>query len=99
MSKAKAYDPRCLLTHRLLVLSNELGLGAVRLYTGRYGIPLAEWRLLATLMTGEAATVSALAAALGTDKGWISRGASALVAKGLVKSEANSDDARRFRAF
>jgi|SRR5581483_3972849 len=97
MTKAPAYDPRSLLTHRLLVLSNKLGMGAVRLYAGRFGVPLAEWRLLAALMTGEEATVSALAAALGTDKGWISRTASALINKGLAKSVVDATDGRRFQ--
>ena len=36
-------------TYRLLILSNTLGRGAVRLYATHYGISLAEWRLLAAL--------------------------------------------------
>ncbi len=89
-------DHRKLLSHRLLVLSNTLGKGALRLYVGRYGVPLAEWRLLAALMTGQASTVNGLAALLATDKGWISRTAAALIRKGLVKAKPDDADARSF---
>lgn len=90
------YEPQKLLTHRILVLSNTLGRGAVRLYARRFGIPLAEWRLLATLATTGPSSVAGLAKALGTDKGWISRTAGALVEKKLARTTADAHDGRRF---
>lgn len=93
---AAAVDFRTLLSHRLLVLSNTLGKGAVRLYAKRYGVPLAEWRLLTALATVTPASVNSLAAHLGTDKGWISRVAAALVQKGLAITIPDPADARRF---
>jgi DNA-binding MarR family transcriptional regulator len=89
-------DSRELLPFRLLLLSNALGKGAVRLYSGRFGLPIAEWRLLATLHGNEPATVAGLAAALGTDKGWISRTVATLVEKGLCRTTADANDARSF---
>jgi DNA-binding MarR family transcriptional regulator len=91
------YDVRTLLSHRVLVLSNTLGKGAVRLYAQRFGVPLAEWRLLAALAIEVPASVNSLAAALSTDKGWISRTAASLVEKGLAATREDPDDARSFQ--
>ncbi len=91
------FDFRTLLTHRILVLSNTLGKGAVRLYAQRYGVQLAEWRLLSALMIDGSGSVNGLALALGTDKGWISRTAAALFRKGLAVRVDDELDARRFQ--
>lgn len=92
---AKQYELRSLLTQRLLVLSNTLGKGAVRLYAGRFGIPLAEWRLLAALAGQGPSSVNELAAAMATDKGWVSRTVAALTRKKLVSLRRRADYARR----
>lgn len=97
-SRKDVYDFRTLLTHRILVLSNTFGKGAMRLYAQQYGVQLAEWRLLAALMTEAAPdSVNDLAAALGTDKGWISRTTAALVKKGLATTVPETAGGRRFR--
>jgi len=95
--RRSAYDFRALLTYRLLVLSNTLGKGAIRLYAGRYGVPLAEWRLLAALALEAPISVNALASALRADKGWISRVVGALAGKGLAEVGGDAADARRVR--
>jgi DNA-binding MarR family transcriptional regulator len=94
-SERNSYDFRALLTYRLLVLSNTLGKGAVRLYAGRYGIPLAEWRLLAALALLAPTSVNALSKALSADKGWISRTAASLVERGFAVASENPSDGRR----
>ena len=94
-AKRAPYDFRTLLTYRLLVLSNTLGKAAVRLYAGKYDIPLAEWRLLAALALEAPSSVNGLAAALGTDKGWVSRITASLMSKGLVASRDDPSDGRR----
>jgi len=94
-SKLESYDFRALLTYRLLVLSNTLGKGAVRLYAGRYGVPLAEWRLLAALALVAPTSVNALSKALSADKGWISRTAASLVERGFAVARENPSDGRR----
>jgi DNA-binding MarR family transcriptional regulator len=95
--RAASYDVRSLLSHRLLVLSNTLGKGALRLYAQRFGVPLAEWRLLAALAVEAPASVNALAAALNTDKGWISRTTASLVEKGFATTSPDPSDARSFQ--
>lgn len=95
--RAATYDFRTLLSHRILVLSNTLGKGAVRLYAQRFGVPLAEWRLLAALAIAGPGSVNALAAALSKDKGWISRTAASLVDKGLAATHPDPNDARSFQ--
>jgi DNA-binding MarR family transcriptional regulator len=89
------YSYKELLTYRILVLSNTLGKGAVRFYTRRLGIPLAEWRLIAALALHEPISVNALSAELKTDKAWISRVAGALVKKKLVRTSVDEIDARK----
>jgi len=96
LSRSGGYDFRNLLTHRILVLSNTLGKGAVRLYAERFGMPLAEWRLLAALVITGPASVNVLAGALQTDKGWISRTVSSLLDKGLVVARPVANDGRSF---
>jgi DNA-binding MarR family transcriptional regulator len=97
LARSQAYDVRSLLSHRLLVLSNTLGKGAVRLYAQRFGVPLAEWRLLAALVVDAPASVNALAVALSTDKGWISRTTASLVEKRLAATRPDPNDARSFQ--
>jgi DNA-binding MarR family transcriptional regulator len=82
---------------RILVLSNSLGKGAVRLYAGKYGVQLAEWRLLSALADAEPASTGELAVSLGIDKAWVSRVGKALVDKGLAAPQDDIFDARRFR--
>ena len=88
---------RTRLTYRLLTLSNTLGKGAVRLYAGSFGVPLAQWRVLAALAVEGSSSIYALAEALGTDKGWVSRTAAALRAKGLVSAMSDRPDAKRMK--
>lgn len=96
-SRPAKYDVPNLISHRILVLSNTLGKGASRLYAERFGVPLSEWRLLATLALSGPASVNGLAAALKTDKGWISRNAASLVNKGLASTRDGPNDARSFQ--
>lgn len=89
------FDFRALLTHRILVLSNTLGKGAARTYAERYGISLAEWRLLAALMFSGPGSVNGLARELAVDKGWVSRSARGLAKKRLIATVVDPGDARR----
>jgi DNA-binding MarR family transcriptional regulator len=90
-----SYDHRRLVTYRLLVLSNTLGKGAVRFYARQFHIPLPQWRLIAVLALHAPISVNALSVELSTDKGWISRTASALIRKGLVESRIDAADSRK----
>lgn len=89
------YSYKKLLTYRILVLSNTLGKGAVRFYTQRLNIPLAEWRLIAALSLHAPISMNALSVELNTDKGWISRTVAALAQKGYVQANADKADGRK----
>jgi DNA-binding MarR family transcriptional regulator len=89
------YSYKELLTYRILVLSNTLGKGAVRFYTQRLNIPLAEWRLIAALSLHAPISMNALSAELNTDKGWISRTVAALAKKGYVLANVDKADGRK----
>jgi DNA-binding MarR family transcriptional regulator len=91
----KDYGLHGLLTYRLLVLSNTLGKGAMRLYATRYGISLAEWRMLAALAIEAPLSVNALAAAIRADKSWVSRTVASVVERGLAVVREVPTDARR----
>ena len=96
-TKALSSDVRTFLAYRILVLSNTLGTGAVRFYARRHGMPLAEWRLMATLAVVGPSSVNDLAKTLRTDKGWVSRTTAAIVAKGLAATRPDLSDGRRFQ--
>lgn len=78
------YDYRTLLSYRIVVLANMLAKGAARLYAGRFGLPLSEWRLLAALAIDAPAGAMHIAHSLGADKGWVSRTLAALARRGLI---------------
>ena len=92
-------DPRLLrglLSHRVLVLSNTLALAAARHYARRFGVRLAEWRVIDALHAGEG-RISAVHISrwLNTDKAWVSRSVDRLVAAGYVRRRPDPDHGRR----
>ena len=69
-------DPRLLrglISHRVLVLSNTLALAAARYYPRRFGIRLAEWRVIDALHAGRGITAIEISQWLKTDKAWVGR--------------------------
>jgi len=94
-----ADDPRLLrglVSHRTLVLSNTLALAAARYYPKRFGIRLAEWRVIDALHAG-AGRISAnhISRWLQTDKAWVGRSVERLSAGGYVRSRPDPDHGRR----
>ena len=92
-------DPRLLrglVSHRVLVLSNTLALAAARHYTRRFGVRLAEWRVIDALQAG-GGRISAnhISRWLKTDKAWVGRSVARLVAAGYVRSERDPAHRRR----
>ena len=67
-------DPRLLrglLSHRVLVLSNTLALAASRYYPRRFGVRLAEWRVIDALHAGRGISANQISQWLLTDKAWV----------------------------
>ena len=92
-------DPRllrALVSHRVLVLSNTLALAAARYYPRRFGIRLAEWRVIDALHAGPGISANRISQWLRTDKAWVKRSVDHLVAAGYVRRRPDPTDARRF---
>ena len=91
-------DPRLLrglVSHRVLVLSNTLALAASRHYLERFGVRLAEWRVIDALHAGRGISANRISEWLKTDKAWVSRSVERLVAAGHVQRRADPEHGRR----
>src|SRR6188508_117694 len=91
-------DPRllrALVSHRVLVLSNTLALAASRYYPRRFGVRLAEWRVIDALHAGRGITAVRISQWLRTDKAWVGRSVERLIAAGYVRRRADPSHGRR----
>jgi DNA-binding MarR family transcriptional regulator len=92
-------DPRLLrglLSHRVLVLSNTLALAAARHYLQRFGVRLAEWRVIDAVHAGEGRiTANQISQWLHTDKAWVGRSVERLVRAGHVRRRPDPRHGRR----
>lgn len=82
------------LPYRLSVASNAVSTRISASYRKRFGLKIAEWRLIAILAEGGEMTPLAIGRAARIDKISISRAAAALIARGLIGQRANPDDGR-----
>jgi len=71
----------------LLWLSNKLTGSASQVYRRRFGISIVEWRVLSYLAVYETGTGSQMSQLMGSDKAGLSRAASVLQNKKLIKSQ------------
>ena len=91
-------DPRllrALLSHRVLVLSNTLARAAARYYPRRFGVRLAEWRVIDALHAGPGISANQISQWLRTDKAWVARSVERLIAAGYVKRRPDPRHGRR----
>ena len=91
-------DPRLLrglVSHRVLVLSNTLALAASRHYPRRFGVRLAEWRVIDALHAGRGISASQVSQWLKTDRGWVSRSVERLIRAGLARRRPDPGHGRR----
>jgi DNA-binding MarR family transcriptional regulator len=91
-------DPRllrALLSHRVLVLSNTLALAASRYYPRRFGVRLAEWRVIDALHAGPGITANQISQWLLTDKAWVGRSVERLIAAGYARRWPDPGHGRR----
>ncbi|HEX7219453.1 MAG TPA: MarR family winged helix-turn-helix transcriptional regulator [Burkholderiales bacterium] len=94
----KTDDPRLLrglLSHRVLVLSNTLALAASRYYPRRFGIRLAEWRVIDALHAGRGISANQVSQWLCTDKAWVGRSVERLISAGYVRRKPDPGHGRR----
>jgi DNA-binding MarR family transcriptional regulator len=91
-------DPRllrALVSHRVLVLSNTLARAAARYYPRRFGVRLAEWRVIDALHAGRGITAIEVSQWLQTDKAWVGRSVERLIAAGYVRRKPDPEHGRR----
>ena len=91
-------DPRLLrglLSHRVLVLSNTLARAAARYYLRRFGVRLAEWRVIDALHAGHGISANQISQWLQTDKAWVGRSVERLITAGYVRRRPDPRHGRR----
>ena len=85
------------LPFRLNRLAAEISEQLSTLYAGRFGIDIPQWRVLATLSSGDGWTAKAIVASTRTHKSTISRAVEALEGRGLIESVRSAHDKREYR--
>lgn len=82
------------LPYRLSVASNEVSRLIADSYEERFGLKIAEWRVLAVLAEFDAHSHSEIVAKTAMDKVSVSRAVQSLANRGLVRRSLNSKDGR-----
>jgi DNA-binding MarR family transcriptional regulator len=79
------------LPYRLSVASNAVSTRIARTYQARFGLRIPEWRVLAVVAEHGSATQADLVALTRTDRMTVSRAATALVDRGLLRRATAGD--------
>lgn len=82
---------------QLSVTANAVSDVIARAYRNRFGLRVPEWRLVAILAQSPGLTPQQVCARAALDKITVSRAAKALLARGLIRAQANADDRRSHR--
>ena len=85
------------LPFRLNRLAAEVSEELAGLYAERFEIDVPQWRVLATLSSGNGWTAKAIVASTRTHKSTISRAVEALEKRGLIEAAQSRDDKREYR--
>ena len=85
------------LPFRLNRLAAEISEQLSALYADRFEIDIPQWRVLATLSSGNGWTAKAIVASTRTHKSTISRAVEALTQRGLVEAVQSAEDKRAYR--
>lgn len=88
-------DITTLLSYRILILSSTLARWAAREYWKRFGLKLAEWRILSIVGARGSMSVNEVSDAISVDKAWISRSVPKLMKRGLLRVGGDPNDGRR----
>lgn len=89
-----AFDLETFLPYEVAVLSSRMSAAFSRHYRERYGIGVAEWRVVAHLSQEDAVSVREICRRVDLDKPKVSRAASRLEAAGYVEKRVNPNDRR-----
>jgi DNA-binding MarR family transcriptional regulator len=94
MPKPRALRLAAFVPYRLSIATNTVSDVIAGAYRALFGLNIPEWRLIAVLAEKGSATQFDLGGATRMDKVTVSRGAIALVARGLVRRSPNPRDKR-----
>lgn len=95
MTKHAVLELERFLPYRLSVLSNRISQDIARLYAGRFGLNVTEWRLLAVLGRYPGLSATELAERTAMDKVAVSRAVATLLADGRLTRRTDGADRRR----
>jgi len=82
------------LPYRLSIASNRVSDAIASTYRSLFGLRIPEWRLVTVIAESDGITQQSLCVATRMDKVTVSRGAIALVDRGLIERRANAGDQR-----
>jgi len=85
------------LPYRLSILSNTLSGAIARVYAERYGLTMAEWRVLCVLADRAPLSANEVADRTRMDKVTVSRAVARLLSAGRIERETDRTDRRRSR--
>jgi DNA-binding MarR family transcriptional regulator len=83
------------LPYRLSVLSNRISQTIAETYAARFGIAIAEWRVIAVLGRHSGLSANGVAERTAMDKVAVSRTLARLLERGVVQRDTHGDDRRR----
>lgn len=92
-----AFDLTQFLPFRLNRLAAEISEALATLYAERFQIDIPQWRVLATLSSGDGWTAKAIVASTRTHKSTISRAVEALERRSLIEAVQSPKDKREYR--
>ncbi|RME18152.1 MAG: MarR family transcriptional regulator [Alphaproteobacteria bacterium] len=93
------FDLEDFLPYQLAEAARVVSAGFERHYRARYGLSVAEWRVVAHLSQSEAVSVREIHARVGMDKPKVSRAASRLEAAGYLSKAVHPTDRRLVQLF
>jgi DNA-binding MarR family transcriptional regulator len=88
------FDLEHYLPYRLTVISGRLSAGLAKQYKTRFGISIAEWRVLLNVGYTEDLSIRDIEARVNLEKSKVSRAASKLEAKGYLTKHVDDKDKR-----
>ena len=94
MTDMPEFDLESFTPYRLAIAAQRASEELARQYRTRFGISIAEWRVLAHLALAVDVSVRDIQTRVGMEKSKVSRAASRLEANGYLSKTANPDDGR-----
>jgi DNA-binding MarR family transcriptional regulator len=95
LAKKKTFDRQAFVPFLMEVITNRIGANANRLYQAKFGVGLAEWRVISALALEPGSTVVELSSKSNIDAGAVSRVVFSLRKSGLISHKIDSADRRR----